>query len=71
MKEEYHAKLIVKGLPAQQENIKEQILEWNSYLPEVKKQSVDVLVANIISIAVAQREKELKNGHCECDRENV
>lgn len=46
-------------MPTQQEEIKEQILEWNSYLPEVKKQSIDVLVANIISLAVAQREKEI------------
>lgn len=39
--------------------IKEQILEWNSYLPEVKRQSIDVLVENIIDLAVAKREKEI------------
>lgn len=39
--------------------IKEQILEWNSYLPEVKRQSIDVLVENIIDLAVANREKEI------------
>lgn len=32
------------------EGIKEQILEWNSYLPAVKAQSIDVLVSNIVDI---------------------
>lgn len=30
--------------------IKEQILEWDKYLPEVKRQSIDVLVDNIVEI---------------------
>lgn len=29
------------------DEIKNQILEWNSYLPDVKKQSIDVLVEYI------------------------
>lgn len=42
-----------------EKEIKEQILEWNSYLPEVKRQSIDVLVENIINLAVAKRDKEI------------
>lgn len=30
------------------QKIREEILEWNTYLPEVKKQSLNVLVNNIL-----------------------
>lgn len=31
----------------QDQNLKELIFEWNSYLPEIKKQSIDTLIDEI------------------------
>ena len=41
------------------EEIKAQILEWNSYLPQVKRQSIDVLVDNIVDLAVSKERERI------------
>jgi len=51
------------------EEIKAQILEWDSYLPQVKRQSIDVLVDNISDLAVSkERERIVEMIEKEIDR---
>lgn len=55
--------------------IKTQILEWDSYLPQVKKQSIDVLVENIIYFVIADYQKNQEQQHIasavELTRKNI